>query len=381
MDGTADLWWPDDLNLDLSPVEETGEIWFGGDISLVTSVRVDLDVFSWETDFDLETMEIDGEAVFDPFLLGGGEEESVTVSYDGDPLTVLEWEETVTTGVDVVFTVDMAPVIDIVFSGVQWENEGDIVAVADDGFVFNTNKDDDDAVDLTSGFFDVAPVFVGAWDTSALVLLQPSLSVCIDYFGCTELIGTEYDIDMSEDAFEQEFEPTELSFPVPLIEVETGIDFGELEIGQNSSEPLVIENLGQLDLEGEIELSGSSAFLVFPETVAAAVGSEDGLMITFAPDEEGTFEGILSLATNDPANPSVDIVLTGIGYEVEADDTGLGATDEGDDADDGKRPVLETEVKGCGCASAHPAKGLGWLALLGFVFVQRRRFTGAPSAR
>jgi MYXO-CTERM domain-containing protein len=354
MEGEAALWWPDGLNLEFLGAPGTGFLAIAAGLDAVTSVQFDIDIYSWESEIDRRGVEVEGEAAFDPFLLEGGSPDAVTVVSDGLSDEVVDFAYTVFTGVEVAFTVDLQPVATTTFRGVRF--------VADDGSV---DRDGESvAVDYGGApTEEVDTTFTGRWSGGLDMVLTPTFSVCI-LGSCTDLVAVDIPLSMAADDFEQDFPSEELSFPLPLLQTDAvDHDFGEVEVGALANLQLGIANAGDLDLEGEAGMLGSTYFTAYPDYFLAGPGQEDGLVVTFAPESAGSFSTVLTLASSDPGTPNLEIVLTGTGVDPDAD--------TGPDS----MPTISAEVGGCGCSSGGVGRPGGvalGVGLLGLLLARRR---------
>lgn len=111
--------------------------------------------------------------------------------------------------------------------------------------------------------------------------------------------------------------PDEPPVETPEISVTpTSHDFGNVEIGQSSSVTVTISNTGDVDLEiGQISLS-SGDFSISSDNCSnttVVAGGNCTVTITFNPQTEGAKSATLSIASNDPDTPTVEITLNGNG--------------------------------------------------------------------
>jgi hypothetical protein len=373
MEGVARLGWPEGLTLSLEPTPGTGEIIVDAALSAVTSVKFNVLDYSWDSEIDRRTLDIEGEGFFDPFLLGGDIPSSVSVVFEGSRNELINWGFTVFTGVRAEFTVDIGPQATTEFAGANWYVDTERVSVAGQTALLEPQGAAYQLVDTE---------FVGDWDSRLDLVLNPVFSVCVDIVGCWDLVDIDIPIPLAADVVEQRFPLQQLAFPLPMLNPPDAVwDFGEVEIGTVHNLQLPLENIGQLDLEGIATLTGSTYFTSYPTTFQAAPGVVDGVVVTFSPEAVGEFSGTLLLESNDPNNPVVEIQIIGDAYDPAAP----GGTDGGDGGgrDAADPTVITTEVKGCRCSSAEaPAGGLwsGLVALLG-VGLARRRGRGAGRAR
>jgi MYXO-CTERM domain-containing protein len=361
MEGTGFLSWPDPLVLDLSPDPETGWIIVDAALEAVTAIRFDVTGFSWEQEIDRRGLQVEGEGLFDPFLLQGAEPDIVQVDYTGSETELVNFDVSVFTGVSVNFTTNIGPQASTTFQGLNWWTEDG--ALAQSGATAQIEPSGD-------AWQSVETSFVGRW-TSALDLVLTPVFTVETPLGDWELVRIDIPIPLGSDNFEQEFPATVLEFPLPLIAPPTTTyDFGEIEIGSLVNWQMEIGNDGAMDLEGNIGMTGSPYYSSFPSSFLAGPGVGDGVVVTFAPEAEGEFSATLILESNDPMEPIVEILVTGT-----AIDSNAQGGDNGDG--DGKRAqeqVIETEV-GCGCGTTGAPAWPGLMGLLagGLVFIRRRR--------
>ena len=359
MEGDALLWWPEGLNLGFTGTPGSGWLAIVAGLDAVTSVQFDIDIYSWESEIDRRGVDVDGEVQFDPFLLAGAAQESVTAVSDGISDELINFAYTVFTGVEVQFTVDMQPVATTTLSGVRF--------VADDS---SLSREGESAIIDYSGLDseEVQSTFTARWSGGLDMVLTPTFSVCI-FGSCTDLVTTDLPLAMAADDFEQDFPSEELSFPLPLLETDAvSYDFGELEVGALANLQVPIGNGGLLDLEGEVGMLGSTYFAVYPEYFLAGPGQEDGVLVTFGPESAGSFSTMLTLVSSDPGNPTYEIELTGTAVDPEG-------PDDGD-----QLQTISAEVGGCGCATGTSGRpgALGVALLLAGVAFARRRGARRP---
>ena len=93
------------------------------------------------------------------------------------------------------------------------------------------------------------------------------------------------------------------------------INFGTISDGLNATSNLVLTNLGTADLTislititgAEFTISG----ITTPKTIPA--GQSAQAVLTFAPTTAGSATGSVGITSNDPANPTVNVALSGTG--------------------------------------------------------------------
>ena len=372
MDGVGHMGWPDGLTMAIDPVADTGEIIVDAALEAVTSIKFDVDIYTWESEIDRRGIDVEGEASFSPFLLTGDVPDVVEVLFEGDTNELLNWDFQVFTGVTAGITVDLGPEAVTTFTGENWYVDGErLDTVGQQAWV----------EPLGEAYQDVGVEFIGHWNSSLDLVLNPVFEVCVDLVGCWDLVDIELPIPLASDDFDQFFPTSTVVFPLPVIgELPARHDYGTIDLGATAVLELPIENIGALDLEGVAFVTGSSFFSVYPDYFQAGPSYTDGVVVSFAPDAEGDFEGTLVLQSNDPLEPEIEIPLLA---SAKVPYTDNGPSPGGDNAADGtggraKPQVIRTEVGGCGCTAVDDQStggGLALFALGGLVFLRRRRMT------
>ncbi|HCH61371.1 MAG: hypothetical protein CL927_06690 [Deltaproteobacteria bacterium] len=375
MEGVGHMGWPDGLTVALDPIADTGEIIVDAALEAVTSIKFDVDVYSWESEIDRRGIDVEGQGLFSPFLLQGDVPEVVEVLFEGDTNELLNWSFQVFTGVSAGISVDLGPEALTTFTGENWYVDGERVdTVGQEAWV----------EPLGEAYQEVNAEFIGSWNSSLDLVLNPVFEVCVDLVGCWDLVDLDLPIPLASDDFEQFFPTTTLLFPLPVMgELPPRHDFGTIDVGSSAVLQLPIENLGALDLEGYSLVEGDPYFSVYPEYFQAGPARTDGVVVSFTPGAEGDFEGMLVLQSNDPLEPVLEIPLLASAQYVTTDNTSPGTntdttSESGTEASNGSRPqpqIVRTQTGGCNCSSA-PARGAptGLLAfLVGGVAVLRRR--------
>lgn len=365
MEGDADLFWPTDLNLYFTPELGTGELFVNASLDAVTSVKFDVFGYTWESEIDRRGIGVEGDVGFDPFVLADQLVDRVEIVDPDLEIELITYELEVFAGVELIFDAYLSSEMVVGFEGRGWR-------VDETQYPFSTDVLHFPAAG--QALQEVVASFVGAWDAAFSLILTPALTVDAGILGEYEILSFDFPLTLASSAFEQDFPATRLSFPLPVLSTEyDSYDFGELEVGQLANLELPIYNDGLMDLQGVPGLTGSAWFSLYPDYFQAAPGFEDGLVVTFAPESEGEFTATLLLVSNDPTNPTREITLTGTGYvpEEPAEDTGAPES-EGDQAGDA---VIQSEVRGCGCASGGQRSGLALVGavLVGLLALGRRR--------
>ena len=337
MQGQGTLGWPTDLNLGFEPTPGTGSIEVDSELSVVVSLKFDIDIYSWESEVASERVEVAGRTEFEPFVLVGGEQESVEMTAEGTAETIFEYSYDVLSGVaSVGFYADLQPQSDLVFEGVAWQVEEGEATEAGEEIVIPAER---------QPYYETDAVFVGSWENELNLVFTPVFEVCI--VECYGIEIAEIPLNLVTEAFEQEFSPVALHFPLPVLSSDAGDhDFGVVELGNLANLEVPMTNLGELPLEGTATIVGDSAFSVYPDYFMAGDDTTDGMVVTFSPQAEGVTEATLVISSNDPTSPDLEIQLTGEGFS----DT------SSSDA------VSSDVVNSCGCAS-RTGGGAGGVAL------------------
>ncbi len=364
MDGRGDLTWPEALTLQLTGEPETGEIIVDAELAAVTSLRFDVAGYAWEEELDRRGIVVEGEALFDPFLLAGTSPDRAIVEFEGSRTQLIDYSFDVFTGVSLEFAVDMGPEALTTFEGVHWWTEEG--AVAQEFATVHVEP-------LGLGVQTTDTTFVGRWQSTLDLVLNPVFSVCVAVVGCFDLVDLDVPIPLAFEDFEAEFEPTYLDFPLPVLSLPDGeaYDLGEVAVGAAVNQQVAIRNDGELNLEGAAGLLGSPFFTSYPETFLAGPYTEDGVVVTFAPESPGTFSATMVLESNDPLEPLTEISFTGVAVDPDGED----AEEEGGGAGGEAKPVTISSEVGCGCGTTGAPAWPGMLAFAagGLVMVRRRR--------
>ncbi|UCE17418.1 MAG: choice-of-anchor D domain-containing protein [Gemmatimonadota bacterium] len=107
-----------------------------------------------------------------------------------------------------------------------------------------------------------------------------------------------------------------MSGSVPAQEIlldPTSIDFGEVTVGETAQRTLTISNEGTEDLIVSEMALDNRAFAVEPTTVTVSGGSSSNVTVSFTPGSEGVITGTLTVTSNDPVQPTVEVPLNGSG--------------------------------------------------------------------
>ncbi|MCF7810989.1 choice-of-anchor D domain-containing protein, partial [bacterium] len=112
--------------------------------------------------------------------------------------------------------------------------------------------------------------------------------------------------------------------PLPSIAVSPDtLDFGEVAMGQRGVLALTINNDGNADLTvSAITIEGDYYTSDFEDELVVAANDSRNVSITFAPQETGDLNAVLTVTSDDPLNEEVTIELMGVGREPQIPEVG-----------------------------------------------------------
>ncbi len=357
MQGEADLSWPEALQLQFTGDPGSGLFLLDASLDAVTTIAIDLSDWGYygTLEVDRRTLGFEGAQFFDPFVLDGAAEPRVEIVDTGAGTSIINYTYTVFSGVDLRFSADMNTVVTVGFSGEQFEANGVVATTENAVSVVPYERVAD---------YDAATTYTGSWDSDLSLVITPSVEACVAIFGCVTVAEFDVPLSLLQDSFLQDFDPIDVIFPLPMLA--PGLDqadMGDADVGQIVNLEVPIGNDGSLSVYGDARIEGSTDFTVYPSTFDALPGTEDGLVVTFAPTAEGAQTAELVFASNDPGLPEFRIPLTANGVVPEA-------------PDGGQNPDEETKaVSSCGCAngSAGAGGGAALVAVAGLLLQRRRR--------
>ena len=105
---------------------------------------------------------------------------------------------------------------------------------------------------------------------------------------------------------------------VPLAEAEVSVspltlDFGQVQVGNDASDNVLISNSGTAALTVMASVGGTDSAVFSHDSSCGTVGPGEDceLMVSFFPGEQGEHNATLTLGTNDPDTPTVNVALSG----------------------------------------------------------------------
>ena len=117
--------------------------------------------------------------------------------------------------------------------------------------------------------------------------------------------------------------------PYPDIDVDPlTVDFGDVAVGLVETDWVTITNVGDADLEiTAANYAGDAAFWVSsdPTGTVLSPGASVDMEISFEPDDELTYTGVVGVASNDPDEPivAVDIIGGGVAPDIDLQPSSL----------------------------------------------------------
>jgi hypothetical protein len=105
-----------------------------------------------------------------------------------------------------------------------------------------------------------------------------------------------------------------LGIAVPIIDVRNVLAFGAVAVGGSSPKTLKISNTGGLTLNAQLAVTaGDLAFSLGSTELMIAPGESAEVEVTFAADDNIFYDGIITITSDDPFSPSVDVAVKGLG--------------------------------------------------------------------
>ncbi len=103
--------------------------------------------------------------------------------------------------------------------------------------------------------------------------------------------------------------------PVPRIEARSSLGFDYASPGVTQVRSLMVRNTGAATLNIDSVASSDPQFTIFPLTLPLAIapGEQSAINLRFATTSLGAQNGTLTITSNDPARPSLNVTLSGVG--------------------------------------------------------------------
>ena len=106
---------------------------------------------------------------------------------------------------------------------------------------------------------------------------------------------------------------------VAQIDVASVLAFGNIVVDETSTKTLRVSNVGGLDLNADLVLSGDPVFVFLNATsdlessVMVAPGETAEVPVSFTPPDNIFYEGLITITSDDPVNPTVTVDVKGGG--------------------------------------------------------------------
>jgi hypothetical protein len=101
---------------------------------------------------------------------------------------------------------------------------------------------------------------------------------------------------------------------VPSIDVPNTLAFGAVSVGSPSPKSLLITNLGGVTLNADVAISGDPVFGLGATSSLVIEPEQSGeVEIIFSPDDNVFYNGIITITSDDPLRPSVNVAIKGLG--------------------------------------------------------------------
>lgn len=302
-----------------------------------------------------------GEEKFDSLLLPGGNnvanieivpQDILTLDYTfDDALSALGLD-----GYDITVGVALEPDVQVDVSGIKVTTDGIDIATRTGTAVLDLPNAHNGQYPLTS-----------KWDGTASGIFNLDVVARIQLSGALNIGPISFDIytfEMANGDAKFSASTQQYTHPLPAIGVRSSVDFGDVVSGEVKEIEIPVQNLGAIDLEGDVTFDGDAAFqIVGSDEIIVNGSATDVIVVEFAPDKAEDFEGTLVFSTNDPMMPEVEVPVFGTG--IAPDDAG-----NGDGNGDG-----DLETRGCGCNTTPDVASFSLLAtgLIGLLGMARRR--------
>ena len=345
--GSAHLSWPEDLQLQFQGIEDGGLLSLDTTLATIVSIKFDIAGYQYEAPISTFDVPISATEVFDSFSIGS----PISLEMESSS-NIIDVSNTVLFVVDFNFYGNVRPNVSLNFHPLQWDVEDEIID-QEDGTAFFSPE-------VGASSWSGEGRHLAEIDAQLNVNFVPTFEVCAPLVGCRQWEPVDIPLSSDSDAFIHEFSPSSLSFPLPALSYEEEtIDFGELGPQNLANYELIVGNIGEMLLSGSARIaSGQEYFSIFPEYFLADKDGQDGVMVSFLGADEGIYEGVLELMSNDPAQPTIQIPLKA---QVDPDYEEIGGKE------------IEGEmVGGCGCAS-QKSPPISWLLFFPALALVRRK--------
>ncbi|MBT7789142.1 MAG: choice-of-anchor D domain-containing protein, partial [Calditrichaeota bacterium] len=101
------------------------------------------------------------------------------------------------------------------------------------------------------------------------------------------------------------------------------IDFGQVDLEETGVEILTISNAGNVDLiVSDISVEGEFFEIEFNGEFTVSPNESVEIDVSFSPDQDGNYDGVITISSNDPNDHEVQVTITGTGVGPEVEELG-----------------------------------------------------------
>jgi len=108
------------------------------------------------------------------------------------------------------------------------------------------------------------------------------------------------------------FSPVPVPAPVIVVTPDS-LEFGNIVPGNPASNIITVQNTGNAQLLVDEVFSDNQDFIVNPDFLTVESGEQAAISVDFFPSSAGLKKGIISISSNDPANPELTVAVSGTG--------------------------------------------------------------------
>jgi len=309
---------------------DLGEGFTGDVLSATRSVTNQLDVE------DTITIEVSGEGFSvntDALTLAAGDSGEFDITYSSDTTGDAEGTITVNTsdaenpGEEITLSasiVDRPPVVNVVTDPLDF---GEVAVGLSDSQALSIGNDGEADLEVT-----LLILGTGFQATTATIIVAGGESVDADITFAPEEGGdvTAILVVSSNDP-ETASVLIDLSgtgdapIPADIDLVGSEFNFGGVPVGSTGTRSMVVRNVGETELAGDISLAGDATFAIDTSGAFTLAGLEEiTVVITFTPADESASTGTITITSDDADEPELTVSLSGagvVGEEVCLDNT------------------------------------------------------------
>jgi MYXO-CTERM domain-containing protein len=314
MEGESHVTWPEAYSFSLAGDVDGGMLTAGYSLDLEAKVKINL--MGYQGEFEVpynppSQLAFEGNEVFDPFLLPGNPDRPVALTVPGEKLDVISAGFTVLSVVTINFHAAVKGAMDCTFQGDEVDL-GNNLSLADESQVAVVDWAQDGTLTVSLGY-------KGTATCTLSIVIVPWVEVCIPVVGCTQLASFDLPVQAQTDTRKLELAPVEVAhhFAILSLDETKAVDFGKVVVMSAGTVDFPVGNDGLVLLEASFEAGPEGEFGVFPLDLWGGPSGQSGVVLYFTPEDVATYQGKLTINTNDPDRPLVEIPLLGDGSETE----------------------------------------------------------------